>query len=49
MPRDECRLSLGAPKDVDYGRSYSSAYEQWTYSNGAYLIFEDGLLKRYRL
>lgn len=49
MTRDECRLSLGAPKDVDYGRSYSSAYEQWTYSNGAYLIFEDGLLKRYRL
>lgn len=49
MTRDECRMSLGAPKDVDYGRSYSSTYERWTYTNGAYLIFEDGLLKRYRL
>lgn len=49
MTRDECRLSIGAPKDVDHGRSYSSTYERWTYQNGAYLIFEDGLLKRYRL
>ncbi len=49
MTKDECRLSLGAPKDVDYGRSYSSTYERWTYTNGSYLIFEDGLLKRYRL
>lgn len=49
MTRDECRLSLGTPIDVDHGHTYSSAYERWTYQNGAYLIFEDGLLKKYRL
>lgn len=48
MTRDECRLALGAPKDVDRRSGYSSIHEMWTYENGIYLIFEDGLLVRFR-
>jgi len=48
MTRDECRLALGAPKDVDRQSGYSSVHERWTYENGIYLIFEDGLLVRFR-
>lgn len=49
MTRDEVRLSLGAPKEIDRGHSYSSSYERWMYPDGSYLIFEDGLLKSFRL
>lgn len=48
MTRDECRLSLGAPANVDRMRGYSSLTELWTYENGIYLVFEDGLLKSFR-
>ncbi|MDE7443001.1 MAG: hypothetical protein K2M65_02445, partial [Muribaculaceae bacterium] len=48
MTRDECRLALGSPNDVDKGANYSSVIEKWTYDNGVYLIFEDGLLVRFR-
>ena len=49
MSRDECRLSLGAPSRIDRGASQSAVLERWTYPDGIYLIFEDGLLIRYRL
>lgn len=48
MTREECRLSLGTPRDVKKGHNGSSYFEQWTYDNGAYLIFDDGLLSHYR-
>lgn len=48
MTRDECRLALGSPKDVDRQSGYSSVHERWTYENGIYLIFEDGMLTRFR-
>lgn len=48
MTRNECRLAVGAPKDVDRQSGYSSIHEMWTYENGIYLIFEDGLLVRFR-
>lgn len=48
MTRDECRLALGSPNDVDKGANYSSVIEKWTYDNGVYLIFEDGILMRFR-
>ncbi|MDE6301157.1 MAG: hypothetical protein K2M19_05535 [Muribaculaceae bacterium] len=49
MSRDECRLALGAPSRIDRGSSLSSVLERWTYAEGIYLIFEDGLLVRFRL
>lgn len=49
MTRDEARLAIGSPAEIDRGHSYSSAYERWVYPNGTYIIFEDGIIKSYRL
>lgn len=48
MTRDEVRLSLGRPINVDRRPGYNSLAEIWTYENGRFIIFEDGLLKTYR-
>lgn len=48
MNRDECRLALGAPSSINHGASSAGQYERWNYDNGIYLIFEDGILIRYR-
>lgn len=50
MSRDEARLALGSPNGIDRGTSRGSMQmERWSYDNGAYLLFEDGLLVSYRL
>ena len=48
MTRQECRLALGAPTDIDRRAGYSTVREIWTYENGIYLIFSDGILIDYR-
>lgn len=48
MTRDECRLALGAPTDILRVPTYSGMQERWTYTDGIYLIFDDGFLSRYR-
>lgn len=48
MTRLEVRLSLGEPRDVQRRAGYSAVGEIWSYENGVYLIFEDGLLKQSR-
>lgn len=48
MTKDECRLSLGSPKTLNRRPTYDGVVEYWSYDNGVYLIFEDGLLARYR-
>lgn len=40
----ECRLALGAPKEVIRGHNGSFLREVWSYDSGRYLRFEDGLL-----
>lgn len=49
MTRDECRLALGAPDNVERDAAYNGIIERWTYNNGVFLFFTDGLLTRYRL
>ena len=50
MSRDEARLALGSPNGIDRGTSRGSMQmERWSYDNGAYLLFEDGMLVSYRL
>jgi len=44
MTREECRLSLGNPRDVVRGHYL----ERWTYDNGLNLIFDDGYLRDIR-
>ncbi len=49
MTRDECRLALGAPASLERIPTYAGMAERWRYSDGVYLIFEDGALTRFRL
>lgn len=49
MTRDECRLALGAPNSYRTIPVYNAVVEQWSYDDGVYLIFEDGILTRYRI
>lgn len=48
MTREECRLALGPPIDLDRQAGYSSVIERWTYENGVFLVFNDGLLTDFR-
>lgn len=48
MTREECRLSLGSPASIDRRPGISTMRELWTYENGIYLIFDDGLLQSFR-
>lgn len=49
MTRDECRLALGAPNSYRTIPVINAVVEQWSYDDGIYLIFEDGLLTRFRI
>lgn len=49
MTRNEVRLSLGKPDNVERRPGYSVLQEIWTYADGRFLLFEDGLLKNSRL
>lgn len=49
MTKEECRLSLGYPVDVDSGTTGSYAIEIWQYDGGRFLKFVDGLLSQFRL
>lgn len=48
MTREECRLALGSPASVERDATYGGIIERWTYENGIYLIFTDGVLTRFR-
>lgn len=45
MTREEVRLSLGAPASVDRAVTYAGIREVWSYENGQYLVFMDGVLQ----
>ena len=48
MTPDECRLALGAPTEYLRYPGVASVIERWTYGDGVYLFFEDGVLTRFR-
>lgn len=49
MTRDECRLALGTPASIQHGATQGGAQlERWSYENGVYLLFEDGILTKFR-
>jgi hypothetical protein len=48
MNRDECRLALGAPRQIENIPTSSVILERWSYDDGVFLIFEDGILTRFR-
>lgn len=48
MTKDECKLSLGNPAEVNSGHDWNSIMDIWRYANGAFLRFQDGLLVDFR-
>lgn len=48
MTKDECRLSLGNPDEVDAGHDWNSLIDIWNYKDGTFLQFQDGILVRFR-
>lgn len=44
MTKEECRLALGSPRENDNHYDYGRVLEIWKYSDGTYLLFEDGRL-----
>lgn len=48
MTKDECKLALGNPANVDAGHNWSSVIDVWGYNDGTFLQFQDGLLVNFR-
>ena len=48
MTKQEARLAYGSPDNIESGHDYSKVIELWSYSNGIFLRFEDGLLVSFR-
>lgn len=48
MTKQEARLALGNPDDIESGHDYSKVIEHWHYSDGTFLRFEDGVLVSFR-
>ncbi len=48
MTKEECRLSLGNPGDVDSGHNHSMTMDIWKYPDGTILRFADGRLASFR-
>ena len=48
MTKNECRLSIGLPAEVNKIPTYNGLKEQWLYNSGAYLFFSDGILEEFR-
>ena len=48
MSRDECRLALGGPNSIDRYPTRGGMKEIWNYSDGVYLLFDDGFLTAFR-
>lgn len=49
MTRDECRLALGAPTQIERYPTRSGMSERWRYTDGVFLVFDDGYLVNFRL
>lgn len=48
MTRDECRLALGSPQTIGQRPAIAGMVEYWSYSDGIYLLFEEGYLTFFR-
>lgn len=48
MTKEECKLSLGNPSDVNSGHDWNSTIDLWQYTNGTFLRFQDGVLVDFR-
>lgn len=44
MTKEECKLSLGNPKEVEHGHNWDNLVDYWIYDDGTYLLFIDDVL-----
>lgn len=49
MTPTECRLALGSPSNVLRVPTRGGMRESWSYPDGVYLVFDDGVLSQFRL
>lgn len=49
MTRDECRLALGVPQQIERIPTRGGMVERWRYSDGVFLVFDDGYLSQFRI
>lgn len=49
MTKEECRLALGTPVEVNSGHDWNSTIDIWNYGDGSYLTFQDGILVSFRI
>lgn len=48
MTPEEARLALGSPEQYLKTPTSAGVIEKWTYSGGVFLLFEDGILTKFR-
>lgn len=48
MTPDQCRLALGSPDTYRRIPTTAGMVERWSYNDGTYLLFEEGVLSAYR-
>ncbi|MDE6717589.1 MAG: DUF2845 domain-containing protein [Muribaculaceae bacterium] len=49
MTKEECKLALGNPDDVNTAHDWNQTIDIWNYNNGTFLHFQDGLLTKFRI
>lgn len=48
MTKQECKLSIGNPAEVESGHDYNNIYDLWIYPDGTTVRFIDGVVVSYR-
>lgn len=48
MTKQECKLAIGNPAEVESGHDYNNIYDLWIYSDGTTVRFIDGVIVSYR-
>lgn len=48
MTMQECRLAVGSPEQIIQGTQTEGTLQRWSYPDGVYLIFDDGILTKFR-
>ncbi len=49
MTTEEALLATGTPRDVKKSHDGTSYFERWSFDNGTYIMFTDGLVSSFRL
>lgn len=48
MTKEECRLSIGNPSELDRGHTWDVSLDYWGYPDGSFIMFRDGVVVNFR-